>query len=34
MQNDHGWPTRKNLKLHWLNCPKTVPKTKFGPENE
>ena len=22
----HGWPTTKNLKLHQLKCPKTVPK--------
>ena len=24
--NYNGWPTAKNLKLHWLKSPKTVPK--------
>ena len=28
-----GWQ-RKTLKLNWVNCPKTVQKTKLGPENK
>ena len=27
----HGWPTTVNWRLHWLKCPKTVPKTKLEP---
>ena len=30
----HGWPTKKNSKLYWIKCHKTVTqKKKFGAEN-